>query len=188
MTQLHGRSCVPANAYERGQRAKRKGKLLEQNPFARRPQSKSNVRKTNDWALGWHSVDEVAVRSFSEFVWPPLKPFPHPPAGDYDRRERGLVSLFRPQDAIEWDLLRAEMSAGLVEHVPEWARIPFDVLQAYVDTRGGTLGEPELNYDIPQMGHPCKYLWSAIRFQGGGAHWPPLVVSAYEELMDGTVS
>lgn len=178
---------MATNAYERGARAKLRGKLLERNPFARRAQTRSNIQKANDWALGWHSVEARATVP-SDWTWPPLKPFPKPQAGDYDRRESGLWAMMRPCDLLEFDVLRAEMYVGSTAYVPGWARIPYTILWHYADAvRNESLGENPDQIGAPTAGHPCLYLYSALRIQGPGSWWPPLIISAYEELMNGTI-
>jgi hypothetical protein len=174
------------NAYERGARAKRKGRLLEQNPFARRKQTRGNVQRANDWALGWHSA-EAAREVPSDWKWPPLRAFPAPQAGDYGIRERGFLMMMRPKDLIEYDILQHEMYAGVVDYIPAWARIPYGILWHYASQQRDTSLGREPDYDALNQSHPLKYLWSVWRFCNGGAHWPPLVTSAYEELMDGSV-
>lgn len=91
---------------------------------------------------------------------------------------RGLRALFRPVDDFEWELLVAEMRAGVVEWVPEWARIGYLILWHYCD---GELGVEPPEW-VEWVGHPMKYLASVIRVQGSCSRWPTLVVSAYEEL------
>ena len=102
-------------------------------------------------------------------------------SGDYDRRERGLLALYRPRDLVEFDVHRAEARAGVVDLVPECFRVPYGILRAYAEARGVHLGAPDERSEIPDW-HPCLYLWSALRFRGGVGRYPPLVVSAFEEL------
>lgn len=101
--------------------------------------------------------------------------------GDYDRRERGLLALYRPRDLVEFDVHRAEARAGVVDLVPECFRVPYGVLRAYAATRGRYLGEEDLRSGLPPW-HPCLYLWSAIRVRGGSGRYPPLIISAFKEL------
>ena len=177
---------MPSKAFERGQRAKRAGKALERNPFTKRA-GKANARKAEEWALGWESTESMRPDIPVDWKWPALVRIPHPQAGDYGLRGRGLLALFRPQDLVEYDVLRAEMSYQMVSYVPSWAVIPYDLLGAYAGTLPDRIVEEPQEPDY--SGHPLKYLWTAWRIQGIVSRWPPLVVSAYEELIHGgTVS
>lgn len=173
-----------ATSFQRGASAKRKGRSLESNPFAKRP-GNGNRKKANEWALGWHSC-EVSARpsggSGGTFQWPPLARMPAPPEGDYDRRCRGLRALMRPTDPIEWEVLRAELAVGRVGYVPHWAVVGYTILWFYAEARNQDIGiEPDFGWE--RTGHPMLYLYSALRNQGGDcSRWPPLVVSAFEEL------
>lgn len=173
---------MTANAFERGARAKRKGRSAESNPFAKRA-GRSNAKKANDWLLGWHSC-EVALGapggSGGVFEWPRLAPLPRPLEGDYGVRERGLDALFRPRDLLEWEVLLGEMRIGRVEWVPEWARVGYAILWFYAEAQGESLGAEPAEPDR-WTGHPMKYLYSVLRVHEV-SQWPPLVVSAYEEL------
>src|SRR6185369_1130818 len=165
-------------AFDRGANAARRGRSLESNPFARRGQ----VKRAAQWAEGWNSVDYRPVVVPDNWKWPPIAPMPVTQSGDYWVRERGLDMLFRPGDLLEYDVLRAEMRLGLVSYVPKWARIPYVVLWAFAADRR-SLGEECLE---PVVGsHPLKWLCSVIRQQGPGSHWPSLVTTAYEELING---
>lgn len=171
-----------ANAFDRGARAKRRGKLLESNPFARR-NGKANARRANDWALGWHSVEHIggSRESLASFKWPPLGRIPRPAEGDYGVRMRGLDALFRPTDPIEWAVLREEMRIGVAAVIPGWAKVPYTILWFYASQQEGeSIGEDPDWSDSES--HPMKYLYSALRIQGSASRWPPLVVSAYSEL------
>lgn len=103
--------------------------------------------------------------------------------GDYDHRERGLLALYRPADLIEFDVHRAECQAGVVAWVPDHFRVPYAVLRACAEARGVRLGERDTRPEVPGW-HPCLYLWSALRIRGGAGRYPPLVVSAFEELRE----
>lgn len=164
--------------FERGVAAKRRGKLLEHNPFARR-EGNSNRKRANDWALGWHSVEARAAPP-SDFKWPPLVPIVVPQAGDYWVRERGLLALFRPTDALEWEVLLASMVAGVGGDAPDDMRIPYEVLRAYAESNSESIGEADDRET--DAWHPLRFLWSALKIQGSGRYWPPLVVSAWQEL------
>ncbi len=166
-----------ATPFDRGVRAAQRRRLSTANPFLRRDTA-SYRRRAAEWAEGWASVT-VAPPSPVRLL--PVDPIRCPP-GDYDRRERGLVALFLPRDPVEWGLLRAEMAAGVVAHVPQWARVPYAVLWAYATTRGRSLGVADPGPVETRWSHPVKYLWSAIRVQGIAGAYPVLVTSAYEEL------
>lgn len=169
---------MAANAFERGARAKRRGKLAESNPFAKRG-GRANAKRANDWLLGWHSASVslgASGGSGGPFEWPPLVEMPAPPEGDYGVRMRGLDALFRPQDPVEWEVLRLEMQQGLVERVPEWAIVGYTILWYYSDGEIGCSPPPGVGSG------PMRYLASALRIQRGCSRWPPIVVSAYEEL------
>lgn len=167
-----------STAFERGIKAKRRGRLLENNPFAKR-EGNSNRKRANEWALGWHSVEARAAPP-SDFKWPPLVPIVTPQAGDYWVRERGLLALFRPTDPIEWDVLLGSMVAGVAEDIPQHMVIPYGVLRAYAESLGDSIGGLE---DLEcEDHHPLKFLWSALKIQGTASHWPPLVTSAWQEL------
>lgn len=103
--------------------------------------------------------------------------------GDYDHRERGLLALYRPRDPVEFDVHRAECKAGVVAWVPDHFRVPYAVLRACAEARGVHLGALDTRLEVPGW-HPCLYLWSALRITGGSGHYPPLVVSAFEELRE----
>lgn len=170
---------MATSPYDRGVRAALRGR--SRNPFLKRSTA-SYRRRAAEWSEGYASVSQVARAALVEFHWLPLDPVRHPQAGDYPRRERGLERLFRPQDAVEWDVLRASMTARVVEAVPRWAGVPYAVLRAYALARGVELGAEPLEFEL-QWGHPVKYLWSALRIQGVASEWPALVTSAYEELV-----
>lgn len=103
-------------------------------------------------------------------------------SGDYDHRERGLRSLYRPLDLLEFDIHRMECKMGLVKNIPESYRVPYGILWSCADSRGISLGVKELGSSTPPS-HPCLYLWSSIRIKGhSGGYYPPLVTSAMEEL------
>ena len=155
---------MKATAFERGQRAARKRKPQSSNPFLRRS-GKSYVRRASEWDAGFESV-VLRPESTVEFKWLPMSTPSIQPGGDYERRERGLTALFCPRDPVEWDVLRAELYQGSVGYVPAWARSPYGVLRAYVLTLGQDIGV-ESEADVSDWGHPVKYLWSAIRLQGG---------------------
>lgn len=100
--------------------------------------------------------------------------------GDYERRSRGLEALFRPQDWVDYDILRAEMVAGRAQGHAWGMPTPYIVLRAYAAFRGRSLGA---EWDGEwQAGHVMGYLASAILVQGTVSRWPVLVISAYEEL------
>lgn len=84
----------------------------------------------------------------------------------------------RPTDAVEWEILRAEMLAGIVSSTPAWAVVPYGILRAYAETQGRSLGDRVEGF----CEHPMCYLWHALELGHGGGRWPALVVSAYEEL------
>lgn len=170
---------MATSPYDRGVRAALRGR--SSNPFLKRSTA-SYRRRAAEWAEGYASVSQVARQTLAEFRWLPMEPVCHPQAGDYPRRERGLEKLFRPQDAVEWDVLRAAMAARVVSLVPQWAGVPYAVLRAYAGTLGVCLGEEPQEFEL-QRGHPVKYLWSALRLQGVVSQWPALVTSAYEELV-----
>lgn len=175
-----------ASAFDRGVRAAKKRRLITSNPFLKRTGS-SYVRRAAEWEQGYHSVDLTQALALAEFKWLPMIKPAYQQAGDYDRRERGLMALFcYCPDLLEFDVLRHEMAAGVVGYVPTWARSPYGVLRAYALARGDDLGiasEP----DTSTYGHPVKYLWSAIQLQKEAGHFPSLVTSAYEELKHGSV-
>lgn len=108
-----------------------------------------------------------------------------PQQGDYERRHTTLVSLFRPPDVVSWDVLRAEMRAGVARVVPEWAGTGYSLLWAYAREQGVVIGEAD---DCATAGHPLLYLHSALRIQHGVGRWPPLVRLAFEEFKHETVS
>lgn len=172
-----------SSAFERGARAARKGKALKSNPFAKR-EGKANARRAAEWADGWNSTEFQAPVP-SNWSWPPLQPIVRAQAGDYCRRERGLEKMLRPPDLVEYDVLRAEMHLGLVHYVPTWAAVPVALLAAFSAHRGNPIDVEPAEPD-PHQGHPLKFLWTALQIQKSIPNWPPLVVSAYEEL-NGTV-
>jgi len=169
-----------SKTFDRGARAAKRGRPLESNPFARRGQ----LKRAAQWAEGWHSVDYRPVIVSADWKWPPIRPVPSPQPGDYWVRERGLVMLFRPRELVEFDVLRHEMRLGLVSYVPGWAVIPYACLWAYARHRRGVGNEC---VGEPVGGHPLKWLWSCLKQQPDGGHFPVLISSAYEELQDGSL-
>jgi hypothetical protein len=105
--------------------------------------------------------------------------------GDYDRRMRGLFPLFRPIDLLEYDILRAEMVAGCAPGTAWDMATPYIILRAYAAAQGRSIGADWDGQWYP--GHIMGYLASAIRIQGSVSHYPTLVVSAYEELINESV-
>lgn len=96
--------------------------------------------------------------------------------GDYDRRERGLLALYRPRDLVAFSVHIAEARAGVVVDCP-WP-VAYTVLRAYAAQRGMHLGGPVDGYDD----HPLLFLASVIRQRGIGSYDSPLVASAFNEF------
>jgi hypothetical protein len=85
----------------------------------------------------------------------------------------------RPRDLVEWDLLRAEMVAGVVASTPTWAVVPYGILRAYAASQRRDLGSHVEGY----CEHPMCYFWSGLELGHAGSRWPAVVISAYEELV-----
>lgn len=179
---------MTSKAFQRGMRAKQKGRSLDRNPFKKRA-GRSNAKKAEEWEEGWHAAEVRTVLVPKDWKWPELHPYPHPQAGDYGVRERGLLAFFRPKDLIEYEILLIELRGGNVSHIPLWAAIPFDLLRTYGESKGWFIQCQDPGPLEDEIGfHPMKYLWTALRIQGSCSRWPTLVVSAYEEIIYGTVS
>jgi hypothetical protein len=166
-------------------RAKQKGRSLDHNPFSRRA-GKANARKAAEWAEGWHAATVRVVQVPSDWRWPPLRPIPNPPAGDYWLRERGLLAYFRPTDLVEYDVLLAEIRCGMVGYLPGWSVVPYDLMAAYAATRGRDMPVADSAHAEPRS-HPLMWLWTAYNIQRSVTHWPPLLVNSFEEMIYGTV-
>lgn len=105
--------------------------------------------------------------------------------GDYERRTRGLEALFRPRDLLEYDILRSEMCAGRADGWAGTMATPYIILRAYALAQGTSVGAEWDGEWIP--GHVMGYLASAIIIQGHATRYPPLVITAYEELLNESV-
>lgn len=101
--------------------------------------------------------------------------------GDYELRERGLEKLMRPKDLWEYGVLVEEMRQGKVEVVPQWAIVGYGILRHYALTQKKVLGSEVRGH----CDHTVGYMWSAIQLGHGGGRWPPLVTSAFSELING---
>lgn len=85
----------------------------------------------------------------------------------------------RVRDWVEWDVLQAEMSAGVVEQVPQWAVVPYGLLRLYGLSQKRSLGGHVSGY----CQHPMGWLWHAFEIQPGAHSWPAAVISAYSEFI-----
>jgi len=100
--------------------------------------------------------------------------------GDYERRSRGLEALVRAADPIDYDVLVREMCSGI--HDGSLYPTPYTILWYYAQSKGVSIGDEATGW---VAGHRMGYLASALRIQKGcGGHWPILVVTAFEELMN----
>lgn len=100
--------------------------------------------------------------------------------GDYERRCRGLEALVRASDPIDYDVLVREMCAGV--HDGSLYPTPYTILWYYARSRGVSVGQECTGWTA---GHRMGYLASALRIQKGcSGHWPILVVTAFEELLN----
>lgn len=103
--------------------------------------------------------------------------------GDYDRRAKGLLALYMPKDLLAYDVHIRECLAGTVARVNYEFVVPYIILRGCCLARGMKLGTDDVG--IGDDYHPCRYLHSAIRIKGHvEGYYPPLVISAYDELMD----
>ena len=102
-----------------------------------------------------------------------------PLTGDYGIRESGLMRMMRPREMVSYDVLYQEMRAGIVADVPQWAIVGYGLLRLYAKQYKRDLGAAPSGI----CEHPLAYLWSATQLQGSCSGWPPLVLSAYSELI-----
>lgn len=102
-----------------------------------------------------------------------------PLTGDYGIRESGLMRMMRPREMVEYDVLYHEMRAGVVADVPQWTIVGYGLLRLYAKQYKRDLGAAPSG----TCEHPLAYLWSATQLQGPCSGWPPLVLSAYAELV-----
>jgi len=100
--------------------------------------------------------------------------------GDYEQWAKGLEGLFRVRDLVDWDILRAEMVAGVSDGNVGVASTPYIILRAHALARGVSIGDPCIEW---VAGHVMGYLASAILLQGVSGPVCPLVRTAVEELM-----
>lgn len=100
--------------------------------------------------------------------------------GDYEVRSRGLEALFRVRDLVEWDILRAEMAAGVSDGRVGASSTPYIILHAFCGLRGVSIGAECEGW---AAGHVMGYLASAIVLRGVSSRPPILVVTAVEELL-----
>lgn len=105
-----------------------------------------------------------------------------PTYGDYERRHTGMLHLMRPSDLHDYDILVAEMRAGVADQVPPQLATGYAILRAYARAKGRSLGAE--CHTWTHM-HPMLYLQSALAIQGTASQWPHLVITAYEEFIHG---
>lgn len=99
--------------------------------------------------------------------------------GDYGIRESGLLRMMRPKNMVEYDILYHEMRAGVVDTIPQWAIVGYGILRLYAKQYKRDLGAAPSGH----CEHPLGHLWSTFQARGYGSYWPPLVLSAYSELI-----